>query len=109
MEITFPANCTTDASRMAWCYRAQEKLRKFHNVMGKWFRGGITETVWNKLPNKAKARYPYKAQLTETEWRDFENVVFRTISTTITSALLANRELAKNSTYWSVDLDGDID
>jgi hypothetical protein len=78
---------------MAWCYRAQEKLRKLHNVMGTWFKDGITEAKWNQLPNKARVRYPYKAQLTETE---------------IITAMLENRALAKASTHWPVDLDGDI-
>lgn len=108
MVVTFPVNCTTDASRMAWCYRAQEKLRKFHNVMGDWFRDGITEAKWNQLPNKAKTRYPYKAQLTETEFRGFQDTVYHNIDEAIITAMLENRALAKASTHWPVDLDGDI-
>jgi len=108
MVVNFPNDCTTDASRMAWCYRAQEKLRKFHNVMGAWFKTGIPEATWDKLPAKARIRYPYKAKLTAAEWRDFKDKVFDKLDDAITTAMLANRALAKDSTYWPVDLNGDI-
>ena len=108
MNINFPANCTTDASRMAWCYRAQEKLRLVHNGFGKWFREGLTENQYDKFPNKVKNRYPYTEQAIEADWEDFQENVFKPISDVIITVMLIARGEAKESTYWNPDLDGDI-
>lgn len=109
MQVTFPANCTTAADRLAWCYRALEKLRKGHNLMGTWFREGITTVQWDKFPDKIKNRYPYKAQLTAAEWKDFDAVIFRPLFKAIDIALQSARTITLNdNATWSPDLDGDV-
>lgn len=108
MKIIFPENCTTEASRLAWCYRAQEKLRFVHNGMGKWFQEGLTEAQYNQFPNKVKNRYPYITKITQVNWDDFQQNIFKPVSGTIIEALLIARGEVKSSTYWNPDLDGDI-
>ena len=107
MEITFPANCTTEASRMAWCYRAQEKLRKLHNWIGVWYREGIAESIYNQFPVKIKNRYDYSAKLSQAQWSDFQTV-FDSFSNAIIEELLKARQESKDSDFWSPDFDGDI-
>jgi len=108
MTVNFPPTCTSDASRMAWCYRAQEKLRLVHNGVGKWWRTGLTQNQYNQFPTKIKNRYPYVAQISKADWDDFESNVFEPVSIAIMAALNVARQDAKDSTYWSPDLDGDI-
>jgi hypothetical protein len=108
MIIIFPENCITDASRMAWCYRAQEKLRLVHNGFGKWFRDGLTENQYNQFPNKIKNRYPYEFQVNESTWDDFQENIFDPLSQAITDELLIARGEAKESTFWNPDIDEDI-
>jgi hypothetical protein len=108
MIVTFPPTCTTDASRMAWCCRAQKKLIQLHNAVGKWYREGISENTYNQFPNKVKNRYSYSPQLSQADWDDFDANVFSVVLLAISSAERAERAKAFDSTYWSIDLDGDI-
>lgn len=105
--LTFPVDCDTPAKRTEYCYRAQELLRLLHNKMGKWYReGGVIQTQWNALlPQKLKKRYPYKAQITEAEWRDFTDNVFMPISERIEEKLNQNRELLLQSTAWQINVE----
>lgn len=109
LSVSFPANCQTEASRIAWCYRAQELLRTYHNIMGVWSKGAIDISEWNKLSANIKASFPFKAEmLTGVEWRDYQDKTHRPIEQAIVEANLANRAAAKNSSFWSIDIDGDI-
>jgi len=103
--LTFPVNCDTPRKRTEYCYRAEELLRLLHNVIGTWYREGITETKWNKLPQKIKNRYPYKSQLSENEWADFRYNIFNPISTKISNGITSNRQLLKASTEWSINVE----
>jgi len=103
MAITFPADCTTPRRRVEFCYRAMEKLRLIHNGMGKWRTQGLTETQWDKLPAKIKTRYPYKVQLTESEWQNYKRIVHRKLEDSIAPILTANRDLLKQETQWDME------
>jgi len=104
MPLVFPANCNSPRERTEYCYRAQELLRLVHNGMGKWYREGLTESQWDKFPNRLKNRYPYKAQLTKKDWDEFGDLFYK-LSSKITEKLLENRELLKQSVAWTIDVD----
>lgn len=105
MALTWPVDCDTPAKRTEYCYRAQELLRRLHNVMGDWYREGVTETKWNKLPQRIKNRYPYKAQLSQAEWNDFLRNVFDPISHRIVTGIGKNRALLFQSTTWDIKVE----
>ena len=105
MALTFPQDCDTPAKRIEYCYRAQELLRRLHNGMGKWYREGLTQTQWNKFPQRIKYRYSYQAQLSQLEWDDFTSNVFEPISQRIIEKLLENRELLTQSTAWKINVE----
>lgn len=102
MALTFPVDCDTPAKRTEYCYRAQELLRLLHNGMGKWHREGLTQTQWDKFPQKIKNRYPYTAQLSKETWRDFVHSVFEPIMSRITGKMLEQRALLSASTTWDI-------
>ena len=105
MAIIFPGDCTTPTDRTEYCYRAQELLRKLHNVFGRWYREGITQNVWNQLPVGLRTTYPYKAQLTQIEWESFFNTTFEPKSNKITEKLLLYRQSLKDSVQWIIDIE----
>lgn len=105
MALTFPIDCDTPAKRTEYCYRAQELLRRLHNGMGKWYKEGLTQTQWNKFPQKIKNRYPYAAQLSQADWGDFRNNVFEPIQHRIIEKLLTQRTLLSESITWSIDVE----
>jgi hypothetical protein len=108
MIVNFPETCTTDASRMAWCFRAQEKLRLVHNGISKWYDSGLSEAAYSQFPTKIKNRYPYKPQLSKADWDDFRSTIFQKVEDAIVGAMHQAIREAEASTYWHVDLDGDI-
>jgi len=103
--LTFPVNCDTPRRRTEYCYRAEELLRLLHNVIGTWYREGITETKWDKLPEKIKNRYPYKPQLSADEWVEFKYNVFNPISARISKGITSNRWLLRESTEWTINVE----
>ena len=109
LKVRFPANCKTEASKIAWCYRAEELLRIYYNLMGQWSKRGIEISEWNKLSGNIKASFPFKGSaLTKAEWQDYQDNVHRIKEQAVIEANLASRALAKGSAFWAVDIDGDI-
>jgi hypothetical protein len=86
MKVNFPLECTTEASEMSFCYRAQELLRIQHNAMGAEFKAG---------------------RITQAEWKVYL-AVFEEKSEAIIAALLAARQTAKSGEFWTPDLERDI-
>lgn len=110
MNISFPVGCDNYGKKIAFLERTEEKLRLVHNGMGRWYKEGLTLVQYNKFPNKIKNRYPYKAQLTEVEFRNFQRVVFEKMSNVI--HFFKNQELQNakdDNVTWSPDLDNDIE
>jgi len=105
MALKFPVDCITPAERTEYCYQAQELLRKLHNVFGRWFKEGITQTAWNKLPQKLKNRYPYISRLSQEQWEDFVHNIFDLISNKITVKLLQYRQNLKDSIKWNIKIE----
>ena len=109
MQVTFPAGCDNPGKRIAWCERAEEKVRIVHNKMGEWYEIGLTLTEYNQFPNKVKNKYPYAPQLSETDWQGFVLNVYRKVIKAIMTARNIEWDNAKqDNTTWSPDLDGDI-
>ena len=100
--FTYPVDCTTSAQKTEYAYRCQEILRLVHNGMGRWFKEGLTQSQWSKLPVKIQNRYPYQPKLSEEQWKDFLVNIFEPASDKIAEAIATQREYLKNSTTWSV-------
>jgi len=109
MPLTFPSDCDTPPKRTEFCYRAQELLRLVHNDMGKWHREGLSRQEWDRLPQRLRANYPYKAQLSREQWDDFVTNMFETAEAKLINILLENRQLLKESTAWRVDIEEILD
>lgn len=105
MALEFPIDCLTPAERTEYCYRAQELLRKLHNVFGRWFKEGITQVLWNQLPEKLKDKYPYVPQLLQKKWEDFVENIFEPKSNKIVGNLLQYRQDLKNSIKWDIKIE----
>ena len=105
MPLSWPADCNTPRRKVEFCHCIIERLRLLHNAFGKWKREGLTETQWNKFPTKVKNRYPYKAQITLEEWRDFKNVVFDKIEEVVYSKMSEQEDLLRASSQWTPNMD----
>lgn len=112
MGINFPGNCTTPREHMAWCERAFKLLLLVHNGMGEWRKTGISNTAWDKFPVGIKNNFPYKAQITKAEFKNFFVNYYKPKEEAIHEARNEAKEsfkqLARASTKYSPDLDGDI-
>ena len=84
--MKFPANCTTDADKLAFCYKAQELLQEEHNSKGLDKREG---------------------RISEAQWLNYKKGRFTALQRVIANAIVAQRKKLKESDTWSVDL-GDI-
>jgi hypothetical protein len=103
--MNFPVGCDTPAQRTEFLYCAQEKLQRLHNFMRLWYKEGITQQQWMKLPKRVQNKYSYKPQLTETEFRDFQNNVFEPINDRVVGSIGQLREQLKQSTQWEIDIE----
>jgi len=101
--LEYPVNCITPTQRIEYAYRCQELLRLTHNLMGEWYREGITENKWDKLPEKLKIRYPYQPQLSSEKWQDFKSGVFEIATNRIVTDMSKQKELLKKSTTWAIN------
>ena len=85
--MNYPAACNTALKRWTYLEAFREYLRLVHNVLGLWYRTGLTQAQYDSgvpdsligetrgetivLPAIIKARYPYVARLSEASWQDF--------------------------------------
>lgn len=107
--INYPITCTTHATKMAWIERAIELLRIEHNVIGKWFREGITFEEYQTLRAWVQSRIDYReTKLTEAEWDTYKEIRFDKVSGKLHEARGQIRGLLYNSTRFSPNLDDDI-
>lgn len=120
MAITYPSNCDTSAKKTEWLYAAQELLRHIHNLFSYWYHNEITQVQYDNppLPNVSenlrpmirvaftylKNKYPFKAQLTQTDWDRFLKEDFEPRSNKICSQIGIQRKILQNSTEWVIDV-----
>ncbi len=83
--LNYPARADTAIKRYAYAYRVKEHMRMLHNLIGLWFREGLTQDEYDNgvagtrlsglearkfvLANRVKAAQPFKAQITVEEFR----------------------------------------
>jgi len=87
MQVIFPANCTTEASRLSFCYKLDEALRQEHNAKGADYRNGV---------------------ITKAEWETYLTTVFEPRSKAIHAEIGKARAAAGTGTFWTPDLTTDI-
>lgn len=104
MAIKYPVDCDSPRKKTEWLYRAQELLRLLHNIFGKWYREGLTQVQYDKLPQKIKDKYSYKVQLAESKWKQFLNEDFEPRSQKISNQICVQREQLKQSNTWSIEV-----
>ena len=79
LALTYPARASTNELKFAYALRMKEHLRMLHNILGLWFRVGITQDEYDngiegtklsgvevkkfQLPESTKLAQPYKAKL----------------------------------------------
>lgn len=112
MPIQFPSGVDTALEKYAYCQRAFEKLNNIYSFFGIWYRQGITQNQYNNLPDKIRIKYPYKTQLTESDWHDFRVNDWDRVGYMITKSILEQRKILVNSQFYDSfikieDIDGD--
>lgn len=107
MAISYPVDCDSPRKKTEWLYRAQELLRLIHNGFSKWYHEGLTQTQYDKFPQKVKLKYPYKTQIVEEVFSQFITDDFMPRSNKICTQINIQRRLLKESIVWTIDV-GDI-
>ena len=107
--IKYHVTCVTHATKMAFIERSLRLLQKEHNIMGDWFRDGITETRYQKLRAAVQIRWPYTSEkLSKIEWKNYQEERFDRKQNVLINERGRLRELLYNSTRFSPNLDDDI-
>lgn len=107
--IKYPLTCATIASKMAWIARAMELLRIEHNLIGKWFKEGITLEEYQTLRAWVQSRIDYReTKLTKQEHNVYLNIRFIPISKKLLEAEGQFRQMLFNSVRFSPNIDEDI-
>ncbi|MBA7494384.1 hypothetical protein ES702_04959 [subsurface metagenome] len=102
-KLKFPDECINACDKTEYCYRSQEILQIEHNIIGKWFREGISLSEYNNLSEITKTFFPYKLKLTGDDWQTFLNSIFQPMSDKITTDILNNRALLKKSPHYNLN------
>lgn len=87
MAITYPADCDTPEERWRYVESFLERFRRVHNVIGLWYREGITRDEYDNgvngarigmspdltitIPQRIKNQLPYQGQLSQARWDAF--------------------------------------
>lgn len=107
--INYPLTCITNGAKYAWLMRAQELLRREHNIMGGWFREGITLTKYQKLRAAVQIAFPYATgKLSSEDWKRYQETRFEKKLDMLMVEVGAKRKLCFESTTHSPNLDDDI-
>lgn len=110
--MQYPTVCDTTRKKIEFIFRMIELLRKVHNSMGLWYRQPITQTQYNnqlgqlptKIANWISTNYPYKSQLTQSDWDEFI-AIFRAK----THILMSQREIHVGDLKIVITWDNDAD
>jgi len=105
--IKFPKTCTTNHNRYQYLSKAQNVLKKLHNIFAEWKTVGITEETYSKLPAKLKARFAYAIVLSDEDWERFYRV-WKSKMLMVAEALSRYRALLEEEytqSGWNVDID----
>ncbi len=100
--MQYPVDCITTGEKMEYLYAAQEKLRKLHNVFSLWVKDGLSQQLYDKLPAKVQAIYPYIEKLSVEDFKKFIKEDMEPKSQKIFDELGPMREAMKVSTRWNI-------
>ncbi len=107
--INYPITCTTNGDKHAFLMRAQELLRREHNIMGRWFREGITLTKYQALREAVKVAFPYSSgTLSKQDWEKYQKNRFEKKQARISIAIGQMKSNMFASNAYSPNLDDDI-
>ncbi len=109
MSIKFPITCITNGSKLSWLNRAQELLRREHNIIGRWHRQGITLAKYQNLRAAVQIAFPYyNDKLTKDDWNRYLNIRFLKKQNRIADAMGQYKQQSFDSTLYSPNLDDDV-
>lgn len=107
--IKFPLLCISNGNKIAWLFRARNLLRLEHNIMGKWYREGLTVEEYQKLRAEVQIKWPYKEEkLPLPEWLDYKKERFDLKQEEIDLVLNQLKVLCFDTTKYEPNLDYDI-
>lgn len=103
MAITYPADCDTTEKKGAYCRRALELVRLQYNLMGKWFREGLSKEEYEGLGEEIKNQFEFKAQLTKSDWDNYRTMHDVLQNEVVVAELKVRADLANQKT-WDSDI-----
>ena len=107
MALTYPIDCDTLNKRGAYCRRALELVRLQYNIMGKWFREGISQKEYDSLGEEVKSNFPYESKLTESDWKRYKELHLVLQEKAVVAELATREELAHDNT-WDIDIKSEL-
>ena len=107
--IKYPITCLTNGSKLSWLMRAQELLRREHNIMGRWHRQGITLAKYQNLRAAVQISFPYYAEtLNILDWQRYQEERFDKKQNRLSDAIGSMKNNCFQSILYSPNLDDDI-
>lgn len=120
MAITWPVGCDTPEQRWRYIESFLEDFRLVHNVIGLWYREGITLDEYNngingarigvdasitvQIPQRIKTLVPYQATLPENRWSAFVAWHSNALSR-LQGEKIAMKDIAKSDHTWPHNYD----
>ncbi len=88
LALKTPTSVVTNENKIAYSYRAQEKLRLLHNIKGKDFREG---------------------RLTKEQWESWKTSYFEPRNAAISLQIIEAKKTLKTATIYTVDMEKDFE
>lgn len=107
--LNFPATCDTPRKRLEFAYAMNAKLRKLHNAMGRWYKDGLTQTQYDKLPAKIRSVIAYTPNITKAQFRDYQHNKHPIYEKLVLDFINQSKAVMEDSTTWVVDVNDVID
>lgn len=99
MAITYPVGCDAVEKKAAYCRRALELVRLQYNLVGKWFREGISQKEYDGFGEDVKTRFSYKDRLTKNDWQKYREMHDVLQEKVVVAELAIRAELASLNTW----------
>ncbi len=108
--IEYPLWADTKEKKWLYCSRMIEKLRLIHNGMGRWYRVGLSQSAYDKLPQKIRTRYPFVLgeKLSQAQWNSFVSK-WEVVNRDALNKFGVEVALAGDDDTIDVDYDRDVD
>jgi len=121
MAISYPTECDSPRRRIEYLFALMEVLRHVHNLMSYWYHNPITQVQYDNPPlpdvplplrpvvrtafTFLKNKYPFKVQLTDADWKEFDQVDYMPRLHKICTQIAIQKNDLKNSTTYNVSID----